>query len=151
MTPKRAKQEVMRRPDSLPQRPYEINTLFQHFFDEFQLRSTPIELPGFWVPKIDIYETHSTVILEIEIPGMAPNDFSFSVDGDLIRIKGEKRRDIQEKESGFRRIERSYGLFERILRLPAEVSEQKFESIYQDGILKIALTKKKIEEEQQSS
>ncbi|MBM9606481.1 Hsp20/alpha crystallin family protein [Desulfopila inferna] len=141
------KREVIRRPASLPQRMYEIHTLFHQFLNELQSRSPAIELPGYWIPNIDIYETNAAVVLEIEVPGITPKDFDFTIDGDLIRIKGEKRQEIQEEGSSFRRLERRYGMFERILRLPAEVSEHKVGAIYQDGILKITLPKKASEEQ----
>jgi HSP20 family molecular chaperone IbpA len=132
-------QSLVKRPESLPQKQYTQNTFWDLFLDILQSKGPPIELPDFWIPMIDIYESSTTVSLEIEIPGMNAKDFTIRVDGDLINIKGEKRRTEPLTEGKYIRRERRYGLFDRTLRLPSEVHGQKTTTIYEHGVLKITL------------
>jgi HSP20 family molecular chaperone IbpA len=132
-------QSLVKRPESLPQRKYTQNTFWDLFLDILQSKGPPIELPDFWIPVIDVYESSTTVSLEIEIPGMNAKDFTIRVDGDLINIKGEKRRIEPLTKGKYIRRERRYGLFDRTLRLPSEVHGNKTTTIYEHGVLKITL------------
>ncbi len=134
-------QELIKRPEILPQKRYNPSTFFDLFLAILRQRGATIELPDFWIPKIDVYESGKEVTLEIEIPGMNPQDYTIRVDGDLVNIKGEKRRVESLTEGVYTRMERRYGLFERTLRLSTEVNGQKTSTMYEHGILKITLPK----------
>jgi HSP20 family protein len=140
---------LIRRPDNLPQRPLYPQTFLDRFFDILEQRTFSIALPDFLIPQIDIYESSSAVTLEIEIPGMALQDFVYRVDGDIVHIKGEKRKLKNPLDGAYRRMERRYGLFERVLRLPAEVDDHPSNTTYENGILKLTLAKKISVESQQ--
>ncbi len=144
------KHKLIRRPDNLPQKPLYTQTFFERFLDIFEQRTSSIELPDFLHPRIDIHESPSAVTLEIEIPGMTLQDFAYRVDGDIIHIRGEKRRMKTLIEGTYRRTERRYGLFERVLRLPAEVNNQQSSIAYENGILKLTLSKENSGEPRQS-
>jgi HSP20 family protein len=138
-------QNLMKRQEILPQKNYALSTFFDLFLEILQQRGAAIELPDFWTPKIDVYESSTAVTLEIEVPGMDPQDFAIRVDGDLINIKGEKRRVESLTEGVYTRMERRYGLFERTLRLSSEVNGQKTATMYEHGVLKITLPKIKVD------
>ncbi len=135
--------QLMRRPGNLPQRPLYTQTFLDRFFDILEQRTSSIELPDFLIPQIDIHESPAAVTLEIEIPGMTLQDFAYRINGDIIHIKGEKRRLKTVIEGTYSRTERRFGLFERVLRLPAEVDDQPSNTAYENGILKLTLPKKK--------
>jgi HSP20 family protein len=138
-------QSLMKRPSSLPQKKY-IQTTFWDLFLDILQQGPPIELPDFWIPTIDVYESSTAVTLELEISGMNAKDFTLSVDGDLINIKGEKKRIEPLTEGEYTRRERRFGLFDRTIRLPTEVHGQKTTTMYEHGILKITLAKVKNED-----
>jgi HSP20 family protein len=73
---------------------------------------------------------------------MEPQEFVIRVDGDLLQIKGEKRRVESLAEGIYSRRERRFGIFERMLRLPTEVDDRKTSTSYEHGVLKITLPKK---------
>jgi len=141
--------KLIRRPVNLPQQPLYPQTFLDRFFDILEQRTSSIELPDFLIPQIDIHESPSAVTLEIEIPGMTLQDFAYRISGDIIHIKGEKRRLKTLSEGAYTRTERRYGLFERVLRLPAEVDDQPSNTAYENGILKLTLPKKAGTEPQQ--
>ena len=134
---------VTNRPRSLQPRSRGWGDLFERFLDDFPTFFEPGEFPGQWVPNVDISESKSAITLEAEVPGMSPEDFTITVDGDLVRIRGEKKQEEKKEDKNYYRVERRYGSFERTLRLPAEVTDTKACATYKDGILKIALPKKK--------
>ncbi len=136
-------QGLIRRPDSLPQKKYIQTTFWDLFLDILQQKGPPIELPDFWIPAIDVYESTTEVTLEIEIPGMDGKDFTIRVDGDLINIKGEKKRTEPLTKGEYTRRERRFGLFDRTIRLPTEVHNQQTITKYEHGVLKITLAKAK--------
>lgn len=138
-------QGLIKRPDSLPQKKYIQTTFWDLFLDILQQKGPPIELPDFWIPTIDVYESSTAVTLEIEIPGMSAKDFIIRVDGDVINIKGEKRRIEPLTEGSYTRRERRFGLFDRTIRLPTEVHDQKTTTMYEHGVFKITLAKVKNE------
>ncbi len=141
-------QELIKRPEILPQKKYKPSTFFDLFLEIVQQRGAPIELPDFWTPMIDVYESGNEVTLEIEVPGMNPQDYVIRVDGDLVHIKGEKRRVESLTEGAYTRMERRYGLFERTLRLSTEVDGQKTSTMYDHGILRITLPKITVQKQQ---
>lgn len=134
-------QGLIKRPHSLPQKKYIQTTFWDLFLEILQQKGPTIELPDFWIPAIDVHDSNTAVTLEIEIPGMDAKDFIIRVDGDLINIKGEKKRTEPLTEGEYSRRERRFGLFDRTIRLPAEVHDHNTTTMYEQGVLKITLAK----------
>jgi HSP20 family protein len=67
------------------------------------------------------------------------------VDDDMLHITGERRVTAEHQERQYSRMERSYGRFERHLRLPASVDREAIRAEFRAGILTITLPKKAIE------
>ena len=65
-----------------------------------------------------------------------------SVEDDVLRIKGEKKKEYEEKKDSFYRLERSYGYFERSFVLPVNVDSGKINAAYKNGVLELTLPKK---------
>lgn len=125
----------------LPQNPHRLASLYDRFFDLLHRRRSCIELPDFIHPQIDIHETESILTLEIELPGMWLQDISFRVDSDIVHIRGEKRRAVIQNGGAYVRMERRYGTFARMIRLPAEAHTEKVNTAYSNGILKLMFIK----------
>ncbi|MFW6115291.1 MAG: Hsp20/alpha crystallin family protein [Thermodesulfobacteriota bacterium] len=121
----------------------EMGRLFNRFFD-----LTPSELglgEGKWVPSVDVSETGKEVIVNAEVPGMDPKDIDISLSGNMLSLKGERRREEEKKGESFHRVERSYGAFTRTIQVPAEVDSTKVEATCKDGVLTIRMPKTKEE------
>ncbi len=118
----------------------EIDKLFQEFFGRsyFPERWESIE----WAPAMDVSETDAEVIVKADLPGVDPEEIEINLVDNVLTIKGEKKREAEEKKENFYRIERYYGSFMRAIQLPAEVDEEKVKASYKDGVLKIILPKK---------
>ena len=60
----------------------------------------------------------------------------------MLTIKCEKKQDKEEKSENYYLAERSYGAFERSLRLPDTIDEKKVEAKFDNGVLKVKAAKK---------
>ena len=121
----------------------ELGDLCDRFFEPNFLPSSYFFGEGKWDPTLDISETRKDITVKAEIPGIEAKDFDISIDGRLLTIRGEKKREQKEDEETYYRVERSYGYFNRTIQLPAEVNPEKVSATYKRGILKIKLRKSK--------
>ncbi len=96
-----------------------------------------------WQPAIDVTETESELVVNVEIPGMDPKDIDILLSEGTLLIKGEKRPDAEEEKADYHLLERNYGTFTRSIPLPTEVRSDKISASYKDGVLKITLPKSK--------
>jgi len=116
----------------------EMDKIWERFFGEMP---TVEPFPREWTPFLDVSETKNNIVVKAEAPGIDPKDIDISLTGDVLTIKGEKRQEKEEKDENYHRVERSYGVFARSVRLPLEVQSDKIEASYKNGILKITLPK----------
>jgi HSP20 family protein len=116
----------------------EMDRLWDRFFSE---RPALDVLEKGWEPTLDIAETKSDLIVKAELPGIDPKEIDISLTGDTLTIKGEKQQEKEEKEENYYRIERSYGIFSRTIKLPVGVQNDRIKASYQHGVLKITLPK----------
>jgi HSP20 family protein len=88
-------------------------------------------------------ETAEAIIVEIELPGVEHKDVHIEVEGDVLRISGERQATVKHQDRQYYRVERSYGHFERRLPLPASVDRAGIHAQFQAGIVTITLPKKR--------
>ena len=96
---------------------------------------------GDWAPSMDVSETKDSLIAKLEVPAMDPKDIQISLQENLLTIKGEKRQEQEEKEEHYHRVERTYGMFARSVRLPVTVDGSKVVASFKNGLLTITLPK----------
>ena len=117
----------------------EMDRLFDDF--PFRLPSAFGALAGISVPALEMTETKKTWKITAEVPGMEAGDLEVSLEGDLLRIAGEKKTERDEDEQGYRISERSYGSFERVVRLPAAADDGKIKAKCRNGVLTVTIPK----------
>lgn len=94
------------------------------------------------VPELDVRENTKSIVIEAELPGVAEKDVSVTLANGLLTIKGEKKDQHEEKDETHYFSERSFGAFERCLRLPDTIDETKVEAKFDKGVLKITAAKR---------
>lgn len=133
------KEQIMNR-DLMPWRNFGVG----RFFDD---DSGEIDWPkSISTPAIDVYEKENTVIVEVQLPGINPQDVSIDVSDNTVKISVQKKEEQEEKDKNFYHREISYGSFVRSVTLPTKVKSDKTEAEYNDGILKISLPKEEVKE-----
>lgn len=96
---------------------------------------------GVWAPAVDIYETGDALVVEAELPGADAKDIDVSVEDGVLTIKGERRQEKELKEENYYRVERAYGMFQRAIRLPADVDAGKVSAGLDGGVLRVTVPK----------
>ncbi len=114
----------------------EIDKLFEDTFGRGEGMNS-------WTPAVDVRESDNELRLELELPGIRPEDVELTADNGVLMIRGEKRSERKEGEEGSRYhvVERSYGSFTRSFQLPHGLDEEKIEADYDNGILSIHIPK----------
>jgi HSP20 family protein len=99
-----------------------------------------IAAQGNWAPPVDIYETESKdLVIKAELPDMTRDDIEVTVENNTLTLKGTKKLPADVKEEQFRRVERSYGTFNRSFTLPNTVDASKVTADYKHGVLTVKL------------
>ncbi len=117
----------------------EVDRLFDDF--PFRLPARFAAAAGFTVPAVEMTETKKAYKVTVEVPGMEAGDLEVSLEDDMLRIAGEKKSQRDADEMGYRISERSYGSFERLVRLPAAADADKIKARYRHGVLAVTIPK----------
>ena len=124
---------------------------FEELFKDFN--------KGFWVKplafpaetalemKIDVKEDDKGYTIRAEIPGAKKEDIKVDVEGNLVSVRADVRRETdseKEPRQGEKVVysERSYGMASRSFTLPNEVDASGAKADYKDGLLSLTLPKK---------
>lgn len=94
------------------------------------------------VPAANVKEGDRDFEVEIAAPGMTKKDFNITVDKGVLTISSEKKEEKEEKDKDFTRREFNYSAFSRSFALPENVNEEDIKASYDNGILKLLITKK---------
>lgn len=117
----------------------DMNRLFTDFFSRAPGRRSIAE--GLWAPLMDIEETKDDIVVKAEIPGMKKEEIKIQITGDVLCISGDRKHEEETKDKTYHRIERVYGQFQRVIKLPSEVQSGKTKANYENGLLTIVIPK----------
>ncbi|MCH7950448.1 MAG: Hsp20/alpha crystallin family protein [Candidatus Dadabacteria bacterium] len=95
-----------------------------------------------WSPKVDIYETENTYVLNAELPGLKKKEIKIDLNDNTLTLNGEKKFEEKVDKENYVRVERSYGSFTRSFVLSDNVNAENITASYKDGVLKVTLPKK---------
>jgi HSP20 family protein len=99
------------------------------------------------VPAVNVKESDKGFEIEVAAPGLTKKDFNITVDNRVLTISSEKEEKKEMKEEEYTRREFGYTSFSRSFTLPENVSEENIYALYEDGILKLQLSKKALPKE----
>ncbi len=94
---------------------------------------------GDWAPPLDIAETRDGLVVRVEVPGLDQKDIGISLQADRLTIKGEKWREATELGDRQHRVERAFGVFARIVRLPFAIDVHRVTAAVRNGVLTVTL------------
>ena len=120
-----------------------VDDFFGDFGKGFWLK--PVTIPGVdeMKLKVDVKEDDKAYTVRADIPGVKKEDIQVDIDGSVVSIRAEVKKEKEEKK-GEKLIhsERYYGMVSRSFSLPAEVDEKGTVAKYKDGVLDLTLPKK---------
>jgi len=111
-----------------------VNQAFGH-----SIRGT--EVTSQLQPLLDVYETDSTIVASLDLPGVEKKDVEVSVSNGFLTISGERKNISGESGEGRIWQETSFGTFKRTFELTEAVVEDKIKAQFKNGVLKISLPK----------
>jgi HSP20 family protein len=149
-----AKTEVAKGSETSVSRPKDFFSAMRdemdHVFDQFERGF--LRWPSPWrrdvggsamiSPELDVHENPDAITIEAELPGVDEEDISVTVANGMLTIKGEKKQEKEERNENYYLAERSYGTFQRSLRLPESIDDSKVEAKFAKGVLKITAAKR---------
>ena len=124
----------------------EMNRLFDDVFHGVGVPASGGQSQGagnFINANMNVSETDKEIRVTAELPGVTDKDIDVSLNDDVLTIRGEKHFEqskVGEKES-YHFVERSYGTFQRSLRLPFPVDPEQVKANFEHGVLTITLPK----------
>ncbi|HYC86890.1 MAG TPA: Hsp20/alpha crystallin family protein, partial [Chryseosolibacter sp.] len=70
------------------------------------------------------------------------SDFNISVDAGVLTISAERKEESDKKEDNYQRKEFTCSSFSRSFNLPENCSEEDIQARFEDGVLKLSISKK---------
>lgn len=92
-------------------------------------------------PAVDVKETDQAFILQAELPGMKKDDIKVEVQGDTVRLHGERVSESKKDTDRYHISERSWGSFERSFQLPETADLENIQALYKEGVLSLSIPK----------
>jgi HSP20 family protein len=118
--------------------PVAMNRLFNTLFDTPTGAASPSRR---WVPAMDLAETQDAYVLRADLPGLSPEDVKIELENRVLTVSGERKAEQRSEESGWMRIERSFGAFRRSLTVPAGVDAAAITAAFDNGVLTVTVPK----------
>jgi HSP20 family protein len=120
-------------------RPFYMPNFFDDdFFPVLTSRSSSM-------PAVNIREDDKKFTLDLAVPGIDKKELKIDINEDVLTISSETKNETEENKDGYKRKEFSYSSFCRSFQIPENVSKEKIEANYKDGILSVGFPK--VEEE----
>ncbi len=92
--------------------------------------------------KVDVSESASEYKVKADIPGVKKEDINVAVDGNVVSITAESKRETEQKDEKWLRTERQYGRVQRSFSLGQDIDAGNVKAKYDQGVLNLVLPKK---------
>ena len=113
-------------------------SFWDEFFEEFNTPTVNSDIS----PRANVVDNGKTISVDLELPGVAKEDIKIELEGGVLRISAEKKSPKHEERNKTYFNEISYGSYKRSFRLSDEIEADKVEAKYENGVLKLELSKK---------
>ena len=125
--------------------PASSRSLFDDFFNRemFNWGNNNFSASRTTLPSVNIKELIRAFEVEVAAPGMQKEDFSITLDGNMLTISSSKEDQQEENSGNYNRREFSYQSFQRNFELSKEVvDDENIKAKYQNGVLRLTIPKK---------
>ena len=121
----------------------DINRVFEDFWHGFPAPAwtAGIGAPFETMSPVELSETDEEIEISAELPGMSEDDIDVTMSADMLKIKGQKTSERDEKRQAYHITERSYGAVHRTIPLPSGLDLDHVDATFKDGVLKVRIPK----------
>jgi HSP20 family protein len=92
-------------------------------------------------PAAEMYVDEANIYLQLEVPGLAPDEIEVQVNAYSVIINGERKEATIATAQSIKKSEFRYGKVHRTVDLPEKVQIDSVQAKYENGILKLTLPK----------
>lgn len=117
-------------------------------FEEALARSGAVresESPATWRPAVDLFEQEGRYVLRADLPGVDPGSVEIQIEDMDLVLRGNRRADAGIARESYLRLERPSGGFGVRIALPPSVDGARIEATHRNGVLEVALPKRREE------
>ncbi len=117
-------------------------SLFGDWFEQFLPETTGMMQNAFNA-TMDVAETDQAFEVTMDLPGVQAEDVDIQVENNTLTVRGERseKKEEEDKEKQYHRIERYSGSFARSVVLPSSIDENEAAAEFKDGVLKVVVPK----------
>jgi HSP20 family protein len=101
---------------------------------------------GMLMPHMDVSETDKELKVCAELPGVSEKDIDVRLEDDVLVIRAEKKFERKDEKENYHFMERSYGTFQRALRLSGPVEPEQVQANFENGVLTVTVPKSEQQE-----
>ena len=106
---------------------------FERYFRSIQGSRDTRPSGRLWCPAADVYRTGNGWIVKVDLAGIEPGDVQVTLDDRVLRLSGSRRDGICGEGISHYQLEITYSRFERILKIPCDLSRTEIRSECRDG------------------
>ena len=100
------------------------------------------ETTAFAAARFDWKETPEAHVFKADLPGLQKEEVKVELEeGSVLKISGERKREKEEKNDTWHRVERSSGSFLRRFRLPENAKIDGVSAVMDNGVLTVTVPK----------
>lgn len=92
-----------------------------------------------WTPQIEVRQREDAVVINVDLPGIKQEDIQIEATDEGLAISGERSEQREEGERAYRRTERTYGSFYRLIPLPEGARTDSAKATMHGGVLEITV------------
>jgi HSP20 family protein len=125
--------------------PASQRSMFDDFFNRelFNWGNNNFSASRTTLPSVNIKELEKAFEVEVAAPGMKKEDFSITLDGNMLTIASSKEDQQEKKDGKYTRREFSYQSFQRSFELSKDVvDDENIQARYENGVLRLTIPKK---------
>ena len=122
---------------------------FSNWLDDFFPDNGDFPKPsvrGVSIPAVNVTENKDAFKLKVAAPGFRKDDFKLEIHNGYLTISGKSKEEKEDKDEKFTRQEYRYSTFSRTFTLPENIKGEAITAEYTDGVLKVTLPKKTVDE-----
>jgi len=91
------------------------------------------------MPSVDILTRGDDMVIRADVPGVAPDDIDIAVTDSMLTLKAERHAEKESKQEDYAVRERSWGSFQRTMRLPRGVHAEDIHADFHDGVIEVVV------------
>ncbi len=118
-----------------------LREAMDRLFDDAFTRPINLRDGGSSAPAVDMYQTDDEVVVKAALPGFKADEVQINITGDVLSLRGELKREQEEKDKAWHIREHRWSSFERSVALPTQVKADRANADFENGILTITLPK----------